>query len=127
MIKVLKIAVITDDQETVSPHFGMARYYMVYEIKDGVIINKEAKEKPFHNREGMNHTHRGADEASVHANMLSGVSDCEALISRGMGRGMYFSILQMGIKPYVTSTALVDDAIKEYIQGTLDNHVERLH
>ena len=40
---------------------------------------------------------------------------------------MYSAIKQLGIKPYVTSTAIADDAVQEYIKGTLDNHAERLH
>jgi predicted Fe-Mo cluster-binding NifX family protein len=123
----MKIAVVTDDQKTISPHFGMAHYYLVYEVKDGLIVSKEARQKPFHDREGMHHMHLGGVEDSIHGNMLSGVADCEALIARGMGGGMYASILQIGIKPYVTNTAEADIAVKEYIEGTLDNHTERLH
>ncbi len=32
----MKVAVVTDDGKTFSQHFGRARYYQVYEIKDGL-------------------------------------------------------------------------------------------
>ena len=34
----MKIAVITDDEKTISQHFGRAPYYMVFTIEDGHII-----------------------------------------------------------------------------------------
>ena len=37
-----KIAVVTDDMSTISPHFGMARHYLVYEVEAGEIVGKEA-------------------------------------------------------------------------------------
>lgn len=120
----MKVAVVTDDSSTISTHFGMARGYLVYEIQEGVILNRELREKALH---GRGETHHNGSETSLHNNMLSNVSDCEAIISRGMGRGMYSSITGLGIKPYVTNIALAEDAIQKYIEGTLDNHIERLH
>ena len=140
----MKVAVVTDDNKTISPHFGRAQYYLVYEISDdGTIIGKETRSKSSHNHQevvqlrgnqgdeadGGNHEcHQdAASEASLHDTMLSNVRDCEALIARGMGTGMYGSIRQIGIKPYITSAPVADDAVQAYIKGRLDNHVERLH
>ncbi|MGA2876110.1 MAG: NifB/NifX family molybdenum-iron cluster-binding protein [Nitrososphaerales archaeon] len=136
-----KVAVVTDDNKTISPHFGRAQYYLVYEIQDGTILNKETRPKSsHHHREtmqihrpdaieegGSQHPQDVVSEESLHDNMLSNVRDCEALISRGMGYGMHMAIEHLGIKPYITSIASADDAVKEYMKGTLDNHVERLH
>lgn len=130
----MKIGIVTDDKRTISPHFGRAQYYLVYEIKDGVVVNKEARPKFFHNQGvvGRNmanreEEHSPAEEASIHGSMLSNVADCEALITRGMGSGMYYAMKQAGIEPFVTSVAIADDAVQAYIKGTLDNHMERLH
>lgn len=138
----MKIAVVTDDNRSISPHFGRAQYYLVYEIQDGKILSKETRPKSSHNHHDMvelrsgtgdtsvqqeRHHEDSASEGSLHDKMLSNVKDCEALIARGMGAGMYGSIRQLGIKPFVTSIATADDAVLAYIRGTLDDHTERLH
>jgi predicted Fe-Mo cluster-binding NifX family protein len=142
-----KVAVVTDDGKTISPHFGRARYFLVYELDgEGKIASKETRPKPSHNHhqeaievrrssnfgadpagEDGRHEEGAASDALLHDTMLSGVRDCEALIGRGMGAGMFGSIRELGIKPFVTSIAAADDAVQAYIKGTLDNHVERLH
>ena len=138
----MKVAVVTDDNKTISPHFGRAIYYLVYEIDgEGKIIGKETRPKSSHNHQEVVGLHRvsgvnagpvshhegASSEALLHDKMLSNVRDCEALISRGMGAGMYGSIRHLGIKPFVTSLGIADDAVQAYIKGALDNHAERLH
>jgi len=133
----MKVGVVTDDGKTISPHFGRAQYYLVYDIQNGTVVNKETRPKSsHHHREtmqlgspgesGTNDSH-ASSEGSLHDNMLSNVRDCEALISGGMGFGMYAAIKQSGIKSYVTNAVIADDAVQAYIKGTLDNHAEKLH
>jgi predicted Fe-Mo cluster-binding NifX family protein len=128
---VLKVGVVTDDGQTISPHFGRAQYYLVYDIVDGKVSGKETRPKASHHRPGMKphiegHQH-GQDEASLHTSMLFNVKDCEALIARGMGWGMYEAIRQAGMKPYLTEIVSADQAVEAYVKGSLDDHVERLH
>ena len=121
----MKIGIVTDDGISVSPHFGMAKHYLVVEIEDGAIAGKELRSKTSHQPErGMAHRH---EEGPLHGEMLSGVRDCEALVARGMGRPMYDAIVQAGIKPYLTKVPRIEDVVSAYVNGTLDNHPERLH
>ena len=138
----MKVAVVSDDGRTISPHFGRAQYYLVYELLDGRVLGKETRPKTAHHHQGeadlrpavaggvcdlpSHHGDTGA-EATLHRDMLSGVADCEALIGRGMGRGMYESIRESNIRPYLTNIAVADDAVQAYVDGTLDCHTERLH
>lgn len=122
----IRIGVVTNDGRTVSPHFGMAQFYLVFEIEGGVIKGKEMRPKAWHWHHGGERTdggvtHEGGDEHPGHGEMLSNVRDCEALVARGMGRPMYDAIRQMGIKPYVTTIAFTEEAVVAYINGTLDN------
>ncbi len=136
-MNVLKVGVVTDDGQTISPHFGMAQHYLVYDIQDGVVKGKETRPKAGHHHGGMEHEgehhgegpghNQGPEEASTHASMLSNVSDCDALIARGMGWGIYEAMRQAGIKPFITEAVYADDAVQAYIKGSLDDHVERLH
>ena len=136
----MKVGVVTDDKKTISPHFGRAQYYLVYEIRDGVILNKEMRPKSSHHHRETIELHRTEEEeivldrhqdthseASLHDSMLSNVRDCEALIAGGMGYGMFVAIKQLGIIPFITNIVIADDAIQAYVKGTLDNHIERLH
>jgi predicted Fe-Mo cluster-binding NifX family protein len=66
-------------------------------------------------------THQSENQHSRHESMLSNVGDCEVLVARRMGRGMYRAILQTGVKPYVTSLALAEDVARAYGKGILDN------
>ncbi len=122
----VKIGVATDEGETVSPHFGMARFYLVFAIEEGVVKGREMRPKKWHQHHGEGHSdggtmREGGSDHHGHGEMLSNVMDCEVLVARGMGRPMYDSILQMGIKPYVTKIARAEEVADAYINGTLDN------
>lgn len=127
----MKVGVVTDDGQTISPHFGRAQYYLVYDVVDGTIKGKETRPKASRHQLGMEpHAeghHHGQEEASLHTNMLSNVRDCEALIARGMGWGMYEAIKEAGLKPFLTEIVFADEAVEAYVKGSLDDHVERLH
>ena len=130
----MKVAIVTDDGKTISQHFGRARYYKVYEIRDGAVVGSEQRPKAGHHVEGASqheheagpHGHNHGD-AATHNSMLANVADCEALIARGMGWGAHEAIKGAGLKPYITDTESADEAVKAYIEGKLDSHTERLH
>jgi len=131
----MKIAVITDDERTISQHFGRAPYYMVATIENGQIINRERRDKLGHTH-FANETHihqpgeqHGFDPASQdrHTRMAEAIADCEVLLCGGMGAGAYASMQTRGIKPVVTEIHSIDEAIQAYITGQLVDHVERLH
>jgi predicted Fe-Mo cluster-binding NifX family protein len=44
-----------------------------------------------------------------------------------MGMGAYQSLQRLGIKVVVTDVADIEEAAKAYAQGTLENHLDRLH
>ena len=132
----MKIAAITDDGETISQHFGRAGYYLVVTVENGHISKRELRNK-------LGHTHfsvqqhpkeesgqpHGMDAFShnKHVQMAGTINDCEALLCRGMGRGAYESMQQMGIKPVVTDIVSIDKAVRAYIEGNIVDQVDRLH
>jgi predicted Fe-Mo cluster-binding NifX family protein len=59
--------------------------------------------------------------------MAAAIADCQVLLARGMGAGAYQSMKQAGIQPVVTDIANIDAAVREYLAGTLEDLVERLH
>ncbi len=131
----MKVAVVTDDEKTISSHFGRAMYYLVYDIQDKKVQSIETRPKAGRHLEGLSHHddslahdhNHGIGETALHNSMLSNVMDCEALIAGGMGSGAYESIKDAGIKPFLTDIIYADGAVQAYINGTLNNQVERLH
>ena len=122
----MKIGIVTDDGNSVSPHFGMAKNYLVVEVEGMDIKGKEMRSKVSH-QPGRGTAHHTGREGSLHGDMLSIVRDCEVLVAGGMGQPMYDAIVQAGIKPYLTRVARVDDVVRAYVDGTLDSHPEMLH
>lgn len=131
----MKIACVTDDGITISQHFGRAPYYAVLTVENGQIVARELRDKMGHNQfahgeHGEGHgPHHGTDPAShdKHTRMASAISDCEALLCRGMGWGAYDSMRRLGIKPVVTDIARIEDAVLAYAAGTIVDHTELLH
>jgi predicted Fe-Mo cluster-binding NifX family protein len=132
----MKIAAITDDGKTISQHFGRAAYYLVSTVENGQIIEQELRDKlghahfvnQPHSEEQPGQSH-GMDPASHnrHLQMAETITDCEALLCRGMGMGAYESMKVRGIRPVVTDIASIDEAVMAYVQGNIVDQVERLH
>lgn len=133
--KSMKIAVITEDHKTVSQHFGRAPFYLVYSIENGKIVGKEIREKVNHSHfaeqghpEHEHEEHGASGEGHVkHTLMAEAISDCEVLLCGGMGRGAYESMRMLGIAPVVTTVSDAEEAVNQYLAGTLQDHTERLH
>jgi predicted Fe-Mo cluster-binding NifX family protein len=133
----MKIAVVTDDGQTVSLHFGRATHYLVFSVEGGQITAKDMIEKPGHRQFAQGpHEHqggrggshgRGPDAERRHARMIEPVTDCEAVLGRGMGRGAYAAIQEAHIKPVVTDIENAEAAVKAYIDGSIVDHPENLH
>ena len=135
----MKIAAVSDDGSTISQHFGRALFYVVTTVENGSIVGHEKRDKLGHAHfAGEPHGH-GAQAAdgrghgldavsqSKHQQMASAITDCEALLARGMGAGAYETLRQAGIRPFVTEMISIDEAVRAYIGGRLVDHPERLH
>jgi predicted Fe-Mo cluster-binding NifX family protein len=134
----MKIAVITDDQKTISQHFGRAPYYLVLTVEDGKVTNRELRNKLGHQHfageqhSEQEHNHgggHGMDAASHnrHVSMAEAISDCQVLLCGGMGMGAYQSMQAQNIRPVVTDIRIIDEAVQAYIDGQLQDRVDLLH
>ena len=132
----MKIAIVTDDEQTISQHFGRASLYVVFMVDNGKITGKESRPKMGHSHfaaaEGARHEHSGPhgfDAASQkkHASMAETIADCQVLITGGTGRGAYESLKSYKIEPVITDVQNIDEAVKLQIEGKLTNLVDKLH
>ncbi|MFH1663178.1 MAG: NifB/NifX family molybdenum-iron cluster-binding protein [Chloroflexota bacterium] len=132
----MRIAVVSDDETSISQHFGRALYYVIIKVEDGKVICKETRPKIVHhnaneqpNPESAHECHHGygADAHIKHKSMIETVSDCAAIIAGGMGLGAYESLKNQNIDVVVTDVKNIDEAAKLYLVGKLPNLMQRLH
>jgi predicted Fe-Mo cluster-binding NifX family protein len=144
----MKIAAVTDDGKTISAHFGRARAYVVVTVEDGKATERDLRSKVGHHdfvhephehgEHGHDHEHEhghehgrghgwGAEAEGRHARMFAAIADCDVLLARGMGQGAYAGLQQAGIRPVVTTVEDVDVAVRSYLDGSLEDHPEKLH
>ncbi len=132
----MKIAVITDDGQTISQHFGRAAHYLVLTVENGEIVNRELRDKLGHSHfasepheQGTPGQPHGFDPAAQdrHVRMAEAIADCQVLLCGGMGAGAYQSMQARGIKPIVVDVPVIDLAVKAYLEGKLVDRVDRLH
>jgi len=131
----VRIAVVSDDEATVSGHFGRAAYYVVMTVEDGRIVARETRAKAGHQTFGACDCHdmaeglhgQGQHSEAKHQIMAGTIVDCDALISGGMGWGAYESLKRRGIEPVITDVRDVAEAALGYAGGTLPNLTDRLH
>ncbi len=131
----MKIACVTDDERTISPHFGRALYYVVLTIENGQVAGRERRDKLNHQHfaagehPGPSGAPHGFDAASQarHSSMAEAIADCQVLLCRGMGFGAHRSLEELGITPIITDIAAIGGAVTAYLNGSLVDHPERLH
>lgn len=134
----MKIAAVSEDGVTISRHFGRAPLYVVVTVQDGRILSRETRDKLGHAQfageahdepRGADPRGHGFDPAAQgrHTRMVAAIADCQVLLARGMGTGAYENMRQAGIRPIVTDVGTIDDAVRAYLAGDLQDHVEKLH
>jgi predicted Fe-Mo cluster-binding NifX family protein len=134
----MKIAAVTEDGETISQHFGRAPYYTVVTVDNGKVVSRERRNKAGHDIAGGHDCHEdqschegkhGMDAASQtkHAGMLANILDTQVLIAGGMGYGAYESLKSSGIEAIITDSETIDEAVRLYLDGKLENLMEKLH
>lgn len=136
----MKIAVVTDDGNTISQHFGRASMYAVYTVENGAILQRELRDKLGHRQfaqEERDRHHQHQDNAEGHGygryaedkhrRMFANIKDCELVLARGMGRGAYQGMQQANLTPIVTDIIDMEAAVLSVIDGTIVDHKESLH
>lgn len=134
----MKIAIVTDDEKTISAHFGRASKYVILTVEDSQIVQRETLHKAGHHEfhhEGDHHEHQhdargrgfGQHSAEKHRKMFAPIADCQVLLARGMGRGARLGLEQMGIRAILTDIADIDTAAQAVIDDTIVDQPGRAH
>ncbi|MDX2417785.1 MAG: NifB/NifX family molybdenum-iron cluster-binding protein [Xanthomonadales bacterium] len=135
----MKIAIVSDDEKTISQHFGRAEKYIVVSCEQENIIERKSlpklgfchTSKRHHGRHEHQSDPRGSgfgrQSKASHEQMFENIKDCDMLVSRGMGRGAYLDLQQLGIRPIITDIVDIDAAIQAVMDDSIIDHVEKLH
>lgn len=133
-----KLAFITNDGNTISQHFGRAPYYRILTIEEQQITNSEIREKMGHHNFASQHDHdhqhepgqpHGFDPASrdKHFLMAEVIKDCDILFCGGMGLGARKHMEENGIQVIMTEIGNIEEALNQWINGTIIDRSERAH
>ncbi len=124
----MKIAVITDDQQTISQHFGRAAYYAIFTVEGGQIVERKIVPKPAHHHPNHHDPHHGGGHHDHdHGSMIDPIANCQVILVRGMGTGAYNALTARGIQPIITDIREIDQAVSAYLAGSIVDHPEKLH
>ena len=135
----MKIAIVSDDGQTISRHFGRAEKYIVVSYEQERIIERKSLPKLGFCQSSQlhqgRHEHRsdprgrgfGHRSKVSHEQMFENIRDCDILVSGGMGHGAYLDLQQLGIRPIITDIDDIDAAIQAVMNETIVNHEEKLH
>lgn len=120
-----KIAVVTEDGNRISSHFGMAPLYRVFTVNGSELVADSEREKPHHERHNHNHhEHHGAGHG--HADMFQPIQDCKVLICGGMGQPAYQKAVDAGLE-IILAGGEVRQAVEAYLNGELSSDMRRVH
>jgi len=123
----MKIAVASTDMKTLSRHFGRSAYFIVFHIENNTITRREIRKNNHaaHAKGGHGNERPHHHSSHGHTEIVNVLSDCEAVLCRGMGRRAREDIKAYGIKPCVIrSEVSFEEAVTAYLAGSLETAVE---
>lgn len=123
----MKIAIASDDKVTICAHFGRTLGFLIFEIDDGKIINKEYILNDFTGHaQGHHHEHdHDHNQPHSHGGILGALNDCQVVISKGMGRRLYVDFQQAKKEVFISHESDAEKAVELYLQGNLTDHPEK--
>jgi predicted Fe-Mo cluster-binding NifX family protein len=119
----VRIAIASDDRENVALHTGRCKGFVVYEIAEKSAARLEYRANGF-TAHAMGqcsgeHAHEAASGHHSHAPLVGALSDCQALVTRGLGPRLVADLAARGIEAYLCVTEDTDEAARQYAQGSL--------
>ncbi len=126
--KVIKIAIPSDDGQSMSGHFGRSLGFLVYHIdtEDKKVLNKEFRKRSIiENDEGPHHGHHheenetSVEEARRHLDILNTIKDVDIIITAGIGPRMMSAFKSLNKEVIIGYDVNPDNLVEEFIQEAL--------
>lgn len=112
----MKIAIESNDGQTIKSPFIPTRGYVVYDVKDSGIVGTEYRESNSKEIKSF------GQKASAPTYISSLLNDCSTIISRGMDRGSLDVLKQEGKDVFITFKTSAKDAVRLYIREQFINN-----
>jgi len=106
----MKIAVPTNDQDTITPRSGRTKGFLVFTIDNSVVTDSEYRVNPHkHDHEkGEKHDHS-------HGDMVKALEDCEVMVGNRVGSHLKKDLDDADISFFVSKKKKVTDAVHEFL------------
>ena len=86
----MRIAIPSNDMTTVSAHFGRTKGFMIFDIENNKVTNKEYKVNTFTGHSQNKHEeHDHGKHKHSHETILNALNECEVVIAGGMGKRLF--------------------------------------
>jgi predicted Fe-Mo cluster-binding NifX family protein len=126
--KKMKIAVASNDLKHVTGHLGRCKSFIIYEIANGKVIDKEVRQNTFTHHAQRKHHHGGGNVQGnghggghhhSHTALVDNLKDCKTLIFQSAGQPLIQSLKEGNIIPFLTNERMADEAVEKYLNGEL--------
>jgi predicted Fe-Mo cluster-binding NifX family protein len=117
----MRIAVASQDGNSISPHFGRCAFFIIFDIEDGVVQRKELRQNT-HTSHGAGNCHvpGHGDQPHSHAGLVQALHDCQAALCYGMGWRAANDLMQNGIQPVIIDRKRTpEEAASLFAEGQL--------
>lgn len=116
----MKVAIPTNNKNTISAHFGHAKGFMIFEYQNNSLASKE-----YRMNDAAEQSHEGKAHAGKHKKIAELLNDCDIITGGGMGRGMYNGLTRAGKTVIITDVKHIDEAAESASKGEL-KHIDEL-
>ncbi len=131
----MKIAIPSNDNFSLAPHFGRTRGFIIFQVSDGKILSTEYRFNTLtHHVPGQQHQcgpqqgqchgeeydhHAGQHGHHSHSRILNGLADCEVVIAGGMGYRLQEDFTHAGKEIYITRQKEALNAVTLFLENKL--------
>ncbi len=124
----MKIAVATIDGKSISQHFGQSMGFIIYELEGTEVRNREFRsiaQTP--HDQGLCESGAGSEPVAQNRSSIPELlRGCKIVFCGGMGAGAAQALGRLGIEPLIVATSSADDAVADYLRGTLSRSLTPL-
>jgi len=120
----MKVAIPTRDGRRISSNIQSIMGFNVYEISDGEIIAETFISRKQVEKKLEESDIDWADDKEKELSLISGILDCQIVISNGFGKLMFEALVKAQKEVYITEAVDSRIAINHFIRQTLKNHPE---
>ncbi|OGL40702.1 MAG: hypothetical protein A2042_06870 [Candidatus Schekmanbacteria bacterium GWA2_38_11] len=125
-MKAKRIAIPTDDKVNIAHHAGRCKYFAIYDVSpDSIIVKRfienqftaHCRRKPYDQSDFNNFNKESPIGHHAHDALLTVLSDCQVVISRGMGHGLHEDLSKAGITAHIVADeGSIDEIINKYLK-----------